>query len=90
MKMTMHVYMFDDSTFYAARNMDEAKKKYASDFSSPAEEVIELSDKDLDRLKVAVTDENDERTGESITFRQHLETETGGKDWDAFFFCGEE
>ena len=81
------VFRMDEESFYAARDLQEAQAEYTSDCGRPAEEVVELADAQLDAYTIALQDENEELTGESVTFRQQLQEETNGEECDAFLLC---
>ncbi len=93
----LHVYKFTDETFpdsifIAARDAEEAVGELHACYTCDAITPVQLSDADLDRLKVSVLDEDDAFTGEQITMRQYLDEQTG-KDpegEDAFVLCGGE
>ena len=83
----MKVFDIDDGEYYAARSREEAVAAYRDDTGQEPMEVVELSDGDLDTLKVGLEDEDELPTDETATFRQYLEEETGGEEVDAFLLC---
>jgi hypothetical protein len=92
--MTMHVYKFVDDygpQFFAARNLEEAEVEYAAmceadGLTAPGRELTEA---ELDFLKVDEVDEDDALTGKQITVRQHLTNCTASDpDEAAFYLCG--
>jgi hypothetical protein len=88
--MAMHVYKLGEETYYAARSVEEARAEYVKDVGKAPDQEVELSEEALDRMTVAIADEDEKPTGEVMTFRQFLDAETGGVDGEAFFFCGEQ
>jgi len=87
--MAMHVYELEGD-YYAARSLEEAVEEFREMVLRNPEEAHEVPDDAMDRLEVALTDENDELTGERVTFRQYLQSQTCGEDSAAFFLCGED
>jgi len=88
--MTMHVYSFEEGEdFIAARNVDEAKAEYR--LLRSGELCKELTEQELNELRVEVLDEYDVPTGETITMRHHLRDQlVDDKDEPAFYLCGKE
>lgn len=86
----MKVFEFDAGLAYiVASDKIAACEEYDSMFGSDLATCRELKDEDLDKYTVQLTDENDELTGTSETFREHL-AEMPPRDGSAFYLCGEE
>ena len=73
----MHVYKFCDDygpQYIAARNLVEAEVEYASMFEADGPTVPgrELTEAELDFVKVDEAGEDDALTGAQIIMRQHL------------------
>ncbi len=86
------VFAFDEDgcpTFIAATSEQAARDEYNTLFADPCD-CRELPDEALDRMKVALTDENDVLTGEFVTVRAYLAEASVGESGDAFYLCGEE
>jgi hypothetical protein len=49
--------------------------------------VVPLTEDEMERFTVAMTDENEEETGEFMTFKDYL-AELGAEEREAFQFCG--
>ena len=84
----MKVFEFDETQYIVAADEADARAEYASIFSSDDVMCRELTDAELDKFTIQIADENDEWTGDSETFREHL----AEMAWDgaAFYLCGEE
>jgi hypothetical protein len=83
------VFRFDDQ-FIAARNLEEATEEYAAIFSIPPVVGVELSDAEMDSIKVTQLDEDDAPTGEFQTIRQELAAWGNAEGSDAQYLCGVE
>jgi hypothetical protein len=85
------VFRFDDQ-FIAARNLEEATAEYAGIFSQSEPPIIgvELTDAEMDSIKVEQLDEDDVPTGEFQTIHQELAACGDAEDSDARYLCGVE
>jgi hypothetical protein len=70
------IFQLNDCDWWVARSLDEAKADYEKqcgpDDGWLYDDPHELTDADMDRLKMRDTDENEQPTGELLTFREYL------------------
>lgn len=67
------VFYVNDMEWWVARSLDELKAAYIESTGvDDFDETYEVEEKALDELRVALTDEDDNPSGESQTFRQLL------------------
>ena len=89
--MPMLVYKITETTgeveYYCARKEEEARAAHDADWEDKAQTVVPLTEDEMERFTVAMTDENEEETGEFMTFKDYL-AELGAEDREAFQFCG--
>jgi hypothetical protein len=85
------VFRFDDQ-FIAACNLEEATAEYVAIFSQSEPPIVgvELTDAEMDAIKVTQLDEDDVPTGEFQTIRQELAAWGDAEDSDAQYLCGVE
>jgi len=89
--MAMLVYKITETTgeveYYCARKEEEARAAHDAGWEDKAQTVVPLTEDEMERFTVAMTDENEEETGEFLTFKDYL-AELGAEDREAFQFCG--
>lgn len=71
------VYRLNDCDWWIARSIEEAKASFQSHCGPmPDDEAFdephELTETEMDTLKICETDENERRTGKKLTFREYL------------------
>lgn len=75
--LPMRVYAMNDCDWWMARSLEEAKADYCHETGSTEAELCpdarELTDEELDRLRITDTDENERPTGKARSFRKELQ-----------------
>jgi hypothetical protein len=71
------IFKLNDCDWWIARSIDEAKASFQKECGpmpddEAFDEPCELTDADMDTLKIAESDENERRTGKFLTFREYL------------------
>lgn len=86
------VWYLNEYEYWVARNIEELRAAYIENhgeetWTDHCEDARELTDAELEELRVCVTDENDDATGEKISFAEYLRDLNPD---EPEYFCGSE